>query len=81
MTGIRICEELGDDGGLGDGLAVVDDGWDEAAGVDLQILWGSGCAEINDFLLDGETKFGEGDVCPVRDCGGKRSAEYMMNAI
>lgn len=81
MAGIRIGEELGDDGGLGDGLAVVNDGWDEAAGVDLQVLWGSGCAEINDFLLDGETKFSEGDVCPVRDCGGKRLAEYMMNVI
>jgi hypothetical protein len=70
IVGIRIYEELSDDGGLGDDLAIVDDGWDEAAGVDLQVFWGSGGVEINDFFLEGETKFGEGDVCPVRDCGG-----------
>lgn len=80
---MRICEELSDDGGLGDDLAIVDDGWDEAAGVDLQVFWRSGRVEINDFLPDGETKFGEGDVCPVRDCGGcQRSLlNNMMNVI
>lgn len=78
---MRISEELSYDGGLGDGLAVVDNCWDEAARVDRQVLWGSGGAEINDVLFDGETKFGEGDVCPVRDCGGRSAENDKMSVV
>lgn len=68
-VGIGVYEVLRDDGGLGDGLAIVDNGGNEASRVDLQILWGARSVQVNDLLLEWEAEFLEGDVCPVRDWG------------
>jgi hypothetical protein len=57
VVGIGIYEELGDDGGLGDGLAIVDNGGNEASWVDLQILWGARSVQVNDLLLEREAEF------------------------
>lgn len=62
VGGMGVGEELGDDSGLGDDLAVVGKGGDEPAGVDLEVLGGAGHGKVNDFLLEVETQLGEGDV-------------------
>lgn len=57
VVGIGVYEELGDDGGLGDGLAIVDNGGNEASRVDLQILWGARSVQVNDLLLERKAEF------------------------
>ena len=67
MRRVRVGEELRDNGRLGDDFAVVGDGGDETAGVDLQVFGGAGDAEVDDFFFEGEIELGEGDmssVCP-----------------
>lgn len=65
MRGIRVGEELGDDGRFGDDLAVVGERGHEAAGVDLQVLGRARGAEVDDLLVKRDAELGEGDVCAV----------------
>jgi len=62
---MSINQELGNDSGFSDDGAVVVDGGDEAAGVDFEICGSSRNIEVNDLLIEGQTKFAEGDVCAV----------------
>lgn len=69
VRGEGVGEELGDDGGFGDDLAVVRERGDEAAGVDLQVLFGAGFVEIDNLLFEGNVELGEGNVSTVGPCG------------
>jgi len=71
-----VCEELGDDGGLGDYLPIVGEGGDKAARVDGEVFWCAGDGEVNVDCLEIETEFFYGDlgamspgavVCRVED--------------
>lgn len=61
-----VGEELGDNGRLGDNLAVVGEGGNEAARVNLEVGLGARGVEVDDLLLEGEAELGEGDVGAVR---------------
>lgn len=59
---VRVGEELRDDGRLGDDFAVVGQGGDQAARVDLEVRGGTRDAEVDDLLLERDAQFGQGDV-------------------
>ncbi|CCF42471.1 hypothetical protein CH063_12459 [Colletotrichum higginsianum] len=62
---VGVGEELGDDGGLGDDLAVVRDGRHQAARVDAEVLGRARHREVDDLLLERQAELGEGDVGAV----------------
>lgn len=68
VGGVGVGEELGDDGGLGEDLAIVGERGDEAAGVDGEVGLGAGDGEVDDFLLKGDVELGEGDVGALGPC-------------
>lgn len=59
---VRVGEKLRDDGRLGEDLAVVGQGRNKAARVDLEVLGGTRGAEVDDLLLERDAKFGQSDV-------------------
>lgn len=65
MGWVRVGEELRDDGRLGEDLAVVGQGRDKAARVDLEVLGGARGAEVDDLLLEWDTELGQSDVGTV----------------
>lgn len=62
MGWVRVGEKLRDDGRLGEDLAVVGQGRNKAARVDLEVLGGTRGAEVDDLLLERDAKFGQSDV-------------------
>lgn len=68
MGRVLVREELRDDGRLGDDLAVVRQGRDQAARVDLEILGGTRSIEVDDLFLEGDAKFGQSNVGTVSPC-------------
>lgn len=53
VGGVRVGQEGGDDGRLGEDGAVVRERWDEAARVDLQVCWRARGVEVDDFFFEG----------------------------
>ncbi|KAI6762155.1 hypothetical protein HG531_002708 [Fusarium graminearum] len=51
---VSVDEELGDNGRFSDGLAVVDNGRDKTARVDLEIFWRAGLVEVDDLFFEGD---------------------------
>jgi hypothetical protein len=55
MGGVRVGEELGDDGGFRDDFSVVGERWHEAAWVDGQVFGCAGDGEVNLGFVNGGT--------------------------
>ncbi len=66
---VRISEKLGNDGRFGNDLPVVGQAGNEAAGVDGQVLGSAGDREVNDFLLEGDTKLCKRNVSTMGPYG------------
>ena len=62
MGWVRIGEKLRDDGRLGDDLAVVGQGRNQAARIHLEVLGATRRVEVDDLLLERDAKFGQSDV-------------------
>ena len=60
-----IGQELSYDAGFGNDLAVVDDGRDETARVDGEVVRVSGDGEVDDLFCKRETEFCEGNMGAV----------------
>lgn len=62
---MSICQKLRDDGRLGDDLAIVNQCWHEAPGIDFKVGWVPGPVKVNQNLLKREAEFRKNDMCPV----------------
>lgn len=68
MRRIRVGEKLRDDRRLSDYLPVVEQGRDQAARVDLEVLWATRGIEVDDLLLEGDAEFGQSNVGTMSPC-------------
>lgn len=72
VRGVLVGEEGSDDAGLNDDLVVELEGGDKAAGVDGEVLLGTGGVEVDDVLLELEAELSSGDVRAVGPWGSQR---------